>query len=122
MKASELRIGNLVGITYASGCNHLEAEFEIEEIREESVHFKGFAFGEFYKDLKPIPLTEEWLLRFGFKRYLNSATGSWVYMFNGRKFFYQSVSTGEIFSYDNDRIRYVHQVQNLVFALMGEDI
>ena len=71
MKKTDLRIGNLAGIKetalHADGCNHSEAVFEIEEIKKDVVQFKGYHANEYYKDLNPIPLTEQWLLDFGFE-------------------------------------------------------
>ena len=135
MDAKELRIGNYVGIEetalHANGCNYLEAIFEIEEIKKEVAQFKGFHAGEYYKDLKPIPLTEDWLYDFGFlldngfttykinifKGYLRVALdGSWgVYKDE------YSNRTGS--SYNNKiKIEYVHQLQNLYFTLTGEEL
>jgi len=133
MKAEELRIGNLVGIEntaiHANGCNHLEARFEIEEIRNESVHFKGFAYGEFLKDLKPIPLTEEWLIRFGFEKIDNpNNTPTWVWLKNGERWFIETCKNKDIFlkglGFGGNQVNtnYVHQVQNLYFAITGEEL
>ncbi len=116
MKPSELRIGNIVGIkstaVHAKGCNHLEEVFEIEEIRQESVHFVGFAFAEFYKDLNPIPLTEEWVVRFGFEKY------TWM---NG---YFKKTKFGHLMIqfYKEEIHLYVHQLQNLYFALTGQEL
>src|SRR5690554_2759189 len=72
MEAKNLRIGNLVGIgetaLHSDGCNHLEAIFEIEEIKKDVVRFKGYHAGEYYKDLKGIKLNEGMLSLYGFKR------------------------------------------------------
>jgi hypothetical protein len=77
-------------------------------------------------NLMPIPLTEEWLLKFGFKEsgrdiniihwyngviYLNSYeldfNGYWLRYYRGRI---------------HCKINYVHQLQNLYFALTGEEL
>ena len=64
MKANELRIGNFVateGIDFVE-VSKIDADFGIcYKIPQE--------FGQFYpyKEVEPIPLTEEWLMRFGFK-------------------------------------------------------
>lgn len=82
---------------------------------------------------KPIPLTEEWLLKFGFdnikgcnftsnKQYHNNRINEGAY-------FIQKV--GDAFSnwylYHKDKritsnIKYVHQLQNLYFCLCGEEL
>ena len=62
MKASELRIGNLVDLgnriakiseIYHKACTVLDLEETQDTIED-------------YERTKPIPLTEEWLLKFGF--------------------------------------------------------
>ena len=124
MEKTDLRIGNLVGIKetalHADGCNHSEAIFEIEEIKKDVVQFKGYHAGEYYKDLKPIPLTEQWLLDFGFVNDSN---------------LHYRWTMGDILIYDIDdncicisdtwefgMRKYVHQLQNLYFALTQEEL
>ena len=110
MKASELRCGNWV-------CIHsIELQMCIDD----------FNFREDF--FIPIPLTDEWLLKFGFKyvesydNYKVKAGDYW----NSVKFY-----EGE-WCYNNDdsdsgcyfltTIKYVHQLQNLYFALTGEEL
>lgn len=70
----------------------------------------------------PIPLTEEWLIRFGFEK--NSKNN---YYHDKLNYLYQS---GNVFLDDgNDsgwsvglKIEYVHQLQNLHFGLTGEEL
>ena len=105
---------------------NVAAKFEIEEIRNESVHFKGFAYGEFLNNLKPIPITEECLIKFGF--YETSRYGKYlefninqeqslrlpICKHSEKDFWY--VLRGSV------KIQYVHQLQNLYFALTGEEL
>lgn len=127
IQASELRIGNLVGIKesaiHANGCNHMEAIFEIEEIRNESVHFKGFAYGEFLKNLKPLPLTEESLLRIGF---VNTQIGLFemkvlnygkINIHITKKRLLVELGTTGSYLFGETKIQHLHQIQNLIFAL-----
>jgi len=84
---------------------------------------------EEYEDSNPIPLTEEWLLKFGwiwneecksYEKYPNGdarmhlqfrdISGSYT-MFN---YVLKALIT--------ERIYYVHQLQNLYFALTGEEL
>ena len=71
--------------------------------------------------IKPIPLTEEWLLKFGFKKELDS-----FYRLN-------KSSMIEICFFDDgilvtnqsvclSNIKYLNQLQNLYFALTGEEL
>ena len=111
MKASELRIGNIVkhGIIESIGSLLIQVS---DTIYESEV-------------IEPIPLTEEWLLKFN----LNKPTNHHPYHFkksmveflhseyqNELKCFYNNVP---MFSLP---CAYVHQLQNLYFALTGEEL
>lgn len=128
MEKTDLRIGNLVGIKetalHADGCNHSEAIFEIEEIKKDVVQFKGYHANEYYKDLNPILLTVQWLLDFGFKdkrdfyekgKLSISSANLKDYYPNGRVY-YNSWAIVE------SQPKYVHQLQNLYFALAQEEL
>ena len=129
MKKTDLRIGNLAGIKetalHADGCNHSEAVFEIEEIKKDVVQFKGYHANEYYKDLNPIPLTEQGLLDLGFeverecydkgRLSILLADNNNDYYKNGRVF-YKSWAIMEA------QPKYVHQLQNLYFALTQEEL
>lgn len=69
---------------------------------------------------KPIPLTEEWLLRFGFEKSYNwvdkSATIELAEKDNGY------VMLEDSCYYCSQTLLYVHQLQNLFFALKGEEL
>ena len=106
MKGNELRIGNWF-IQY-----------------DEPEEFDG----DFYhlSDIKFIPLTEEWLLKFGFIKKIDA------YFYND--YCIEDIHNGETwviseFDYIRDEftaigrgINYVHQLQNLYFALTGEEL
>lgn len=115
MKASELRIGNWVDLYH-------------EEYEYESFQF-DFNMGWNMDYINPIQLTEEWLLKFGFyaKHHHDN------FSFNGfeisssqrridtneRSVFYLMLTEDSKF---NIRIEHVHQLQNLYFALTGEEL
>jgi hypothetical protein len=111
MEASELRIGNVVSTLRAIG-NYWSWTF----ISHEDIY--SISCGN-ENNFKPTPLTEEWLLKFGFKK-----------DFNGYYFGLLSFSitrNNEFMICVNDRptetICYsVHQLQNLYFALTGEEL
>jgi len=118
MKASELRIGNWFKEDI------LEQTFA-QITAEQILDFYDDPLDDFYKST---PLTEEWLLKFGFKyqkTYNNYAVKAGDY-FNSVK------QDGEEWIYSNDEsnaccyelrsIKYVHQLQNLYFALTGEEL
>jgi hypothetical protein len=65
---------------------------------------------------RPIPLTEEWLLKFGFEITNN---------FQTKDRFQTHKQDGIIwfeYGYISIELKYVHQLQNLYFALTGEEL
>jgi hypothetical protein len=77
-------------------------------------------------DIEPIPLTEEWLLKLGFKR-IKKGIG-WDKLSDGKLILVEvPTNKGNIvaFNYDADKynyLKYVHQLQNLYFALTGVEL
>lgn len=120
MKANELRIGNLVLADL-----HEEKEILVESICSINNDVFNSTNGEIpFSSLKPIPLTEEWLLKFGFEkvRYekyshekLNKLRAYPHVMTNGFGIYLMG-------SYSFPHIKHVHQLQNLYFALTGEEV
>lgn len=115
----ELRIGNFVEVE----------NYKI--IQLENIHPKGTTKGnEIYLSsmLKPIELTEEWLLKFGFE------SNNVAYKIDNDRFVF------ELYFYDAWNLCYVekskfgngsvelsgywkiHELQNLFFALTGEEL
>jgi len=132
MEAKNLRIGNLVGIEetalHADGCNHLEAIFEIEELKKDVVQFKGYHAGEYYKDLKGIKLNEGMLSLYGFKR----SNEKLIYLpipqikseIHFEKHDYGNVITlqSNVGMFIPNDIEYFHELQNLFFAITGQEL
>jgi hypothetical protein len=110
MKATGLRIGN-----YYYGCSRKQLEIVTGQTiaQRES--------GEL-PCMKPIPLTEEWLLKFGFKKdtWTNNdlIIGHWWN--NG------SILITDDFKLDGQEdmkpLQYLHQLQNLFYCLCGEEL
>lgn len=119
MEAKELRIGNLV---------YYENDKVTEEISTTNLIFieywnlnKGKNKTEPENRYKPIPLTEEWLFKFGFE--LNNKGWSkdnidYFIEYNDNIFDVVAYS----FYYIIAQIKYVHQLQNLYFALTGKEL
>lgn len=110
MKANELRIGNY----YLS--------FGVDLKQVETLHKDKILI-----DFTPIPLTEEWLLKFGFELINESPINYKVYelkfiSFNVVKDFKQNLYEVEVYSVTYPIIKYVHQLQNLYFALTNEEL
>lgn len=110
MESKDLRIGNWVEI--------------IQPNKEVYTTIQPSCFSvEIKKFYKPIPITEEWLLKFGFK--YNNPTYEWYD--KSAVFFIQVNYLGFdlIAKFHNQVIReikYVHELQNLYFALTGKEL
>ena len=139
MKTTELRIGN--SIIYNGGLPEDVDEITIVEIAD-IVWLQQNNY-EFNKYHKPIPLTKEWLLKFGFWRW-RAGSRSWIinesvldkigttthrfYLATSSKKYavktgyYYEARTGYYPSTFLRYIKYVHQLQNLYFALTGEEL
>lgn len=129
IKASELRIGNLLNWD----CDNLCAgEGYVSEIYEHGFRFvsnKGcHPNGDEYKEIKPIPITAEWLEKFGFDKiteggdnfcdeYLKSPV---LIHCDGEDFWFGFDAGPKLRR--NFAITSLHQLQNLYFALTGEEL
>lgn len=150
MDAQELRIGNYVKID-----NELLPEVRkdicvvagIQQIRDNDFPLSGFVisvnrikswmtYNQFNEFINPIPLTEEWLLKFGFMH--DCATPDinfWIDMITHylelrdfRDEWYPTYC--QLPEMPNERtqrcgmnaIKYAHQLQNLYFALTGTEL
>jgi len=119
MKLSEIRIGNYV------------------KVSKTEIKFTAFDYSINEDLLSPIPLTEEWLLKFGFNSNSwgefdlngicldceNTDKYEWILYLEG-----ESVKPIESKNeyvcriYPPIELKYVHQLQNLYFALTGEEL
>lgn len=134
MRVNELRIGNWInayhGNVMVAGLNQNYPEIFT------TPNLIGVTHGAIYS---PIPLTEEWLIKFGFEQ---GALGSWkksitlfgnlrelsfggdyLYLREGKEVF----GSGEddlcvLWNKDVVKQFHVHQLQNLYFALTGEEL
>lgn len=110
MEATELRIGNYVD------WDHLDVPSEITLMDFAMIYDEDIVLDK----CQGIPLTEEWLLRFGFE--IMDIKGSKVIDVAG---WYSEWKDNEIdFAYAEEirKLKYVHQLQNLVHALTGEEL
>ena len=109
MKASELRIGNFVNLML----NH--EDFEM--IRVDVTDLINIPHGGVYE---PIPITEEWLKRFGFEK-LDDKRGLYVNNKINLFIYFDGVRVSVDFWIGNEK-RYVHELQNFVYCLSGEEL
>jgi hypothetical protein len=82
---------------------------------------------EYYlSDCEPIPLTEEWLKRFGFEKTIADDVNHHFDYYTDEK-----ISAGNLWEHDKGfchdydmggEIKHVHQLQNLYHALTGEEL
>lgn len=110
MEANQCRLNNIVN--YRGQITTLT--------KNEMVHF--YRFSEFYE---PIPLTEEILLKCGFEKYSegNFVLGNFIlsYLTTDENFEFEYKVSG-IDSWLLKDIKYLHQLQNLYFALTNEEL
>ena len=117
MNSKELRIGNLVQ------CKVTQHEAIIEMIDSQcSVCSLQDGLCDLHL-LEPIPLTKEWLLKLGFEYcQLKTSKRFWLPNFNIRIFNRNSKTKVSYRNITFEHILYVHQLQNLYFALKGEEL
>ena len=121
MKANELRIGNLINYEQTTHVissiseNHVISYWVMKK-REETWH-------DFLDDIKPIPLTEEWLEKSG---KFDWSDDYWILLIANLTEIELLYQGDEFKVYMNDLpiqyIKYVHQLQNLYFALTGTEL
>ena len=148
MKASELRIGNYV---YYEHTTHIVSGVHGNKvyswwvkdgepvIEYEAKDISGTQVENPYMDVvsqyKPIPLTEEWLLKFGFVN-IDKGNNDFITYTDSEHNYYLQIdvrkkdekylildnSFDDLRAFSMVDIQYVHQLQNLYFALYGIDI
>ena len=119
MKASELRIGNWVEM--------YKEESKPFKISAGNISVEYKANKQGYTRYKPIPLTEEWLIRFGFEDVqINKTQVKCLTEYQFSFFFIdghiQFVDSENALDFTETLCQYVHQLQNLFFALTGEEL
>jgi hypothetical protein len=131
MKPNELKIGNIF--------SYHGAECFILELRRNEAEFGyftdsiGFTRAYSSNDFPtPIPITKEYLIKFGFKQFeiTREVTAPEGWRFSqhlelqnvGGGFYRLYKPTAYASGSDNTHIRYVHELQNLVFTLAGLEL
>lgn len=111
MKANELRIGNLIWL-WNDDLMDNEA-VSVFEINEDELN--GFKYR--MRESEPIPLTEEWLVKFGFEKH-----GEYYILMNPVLLLKDNEGSFGVSFWQGNDMKYVHQLQNLYFALTGEEL
>lgn len=128
MEINELRIGNLL-----QRSNEI---IEVDAIFRSNYNCIRFSdrilLGNNHQNnFQPIILTEEWLLKFGFKKHQNSneywdfyqLKNGWHISLSKHNELSAGVEIGLCYWGDTFiKVAYVHQLQNLYYALTGEEL
>ena len=115
MKANELRIGNLFQYQTSKGYDYdvFTTKYIQDLIDDPQDDF-----------FEPIPLTEDWLVKMGFDK-KKIGRNQFNMLFNWTNNIDIIQYDDGSFYFDNSimvKIEYVHQLQNLYFALTGEEL
>ena len=133
IKANELRIGNYVYHKFDELEFNIVQGFDFENVYLQNITFDYVE----YQDIQPIPLTEEWLLNMGF-----ASLGYTCILTGFKETFPYSIKISDKESIDvefdfsiclvrneddfisigNILYNSVHKLQNLYFALTGEEL
>lgn len=132
MTANELRIGNYLYYHITDNLDKRKEWDEINAVDAEDILCISNGRAE---DLSPIPLTKEWLIRLGFVKhisddnYIENNIEDEIYVDSEEEDTYVSLNTkhfATMFSLSGygglKYIEYVHQLQNLYFALTGNEL
>jgi len=125
IKSNELRIGNLVFEGFdVYEVTSITRSGQLRLFSAKKNHSSGTS------KIKPIPLTEEWLVRFGFSEYDQMGDNYFFAFekddnfefnlclnFNDLQVSFYSLNWERAF-----KIKSVHSLQNLYFALTGEEL
>lgn len=117
MKVTELRVGNW----YMSVKFKAPVKCDLSDFYDLCAQADGaLDYPPIDRMFEPIPLTHEWLIKFGFKKTgMSYVTDIFVVL---------KWTDGNLMSPYQDRhgyrnqIQFVHQLQNLYFALTGEEL
>lgn len=141
MKASELRIGNLVFVDNERHHPELkDTPMIVQSISRSYRQKEGYVYycnldrlipdisdlieySQLIKFLQPIPITEEWVLKLGFNKIVDDMFGLHEYIYEYYSFNIKSgcLENG-VLNVNTIPLLYVHQLQNLYFALTGEEL
>lgn len=122
IEPKELRLGNYYKA--ANFTNHKKVvEAQVKTIAEELIYsdegYEGL-IGRKPEDIEPIPLTEEWLIKLGYKK---SDNDLFIHKESGIR---EVLIEGSSYYLDTDKdyrtIDHVHTLQNLIYYLDGKEL
>jgi len=128
LTSQELRIGNLLYY-------HLTEDVcEVNYIGEKSFDCKTELGSMAHGVYDPIPLTKEWLLKIGFDKekdhkWKDGSITPEIYVFKSYFIEFTNIYTVVVLARMNRSggefirsVKFVHEIQNLIFALTGEEL
>ena len=130
LSANELRIGNYIkggALHTGIGRDSNMIYYTVNQITDTCAFFKESQMGEYFKDIKPIPLTKEWFLKFGAEKdkygdlCIIDPTGinTAFYLVEG---FIQWTKDCVSPIANFEHVKYVHQFQNLYFIKTDKEL
>lgn len=140
VKPREIQTGNYFNVPNPAQCpfriDCIELLHPSDGFGKFGMYMKGFENAHpltwYLKDLEPIQITEEWLLKFGFKKggseykLFPSFGTQFIADFTGEELWFMAYTRTVHSDYKEvylaTPIKYVHQLQNLCFILTGEEL
>jgi hypothetical protein len=128
MKAKEFRLGNYVNYGFIGNEKYLAEIIGLSKFGIESKvidkYAPKFTTLQGHKNIKLIPLTEEWLLKFGFENNGNYWLKDYLRVWEWGICINITYHSQRLGSEDKScfEIKHVHQLQNLYFALTGKEL
>ena len=127
MDKRELRLGNWVqAVTHPvikklKDYKDSDYQFQVESIGKNTSRIGNSTFPNSIEigDISPIPLDEGWLNRFGFKYSYDNVVKSKKYTLDSINLYMDDEGNCRILI---SEFKYVHQLQNLFFALTGNEL
>jgi hypothetical protein len=119
IKANELRLGN-----YLELISNVNGESMIKQVDIDILRVMTHGMKPNY-EIKPIPLTEEWLLKLGYKFFDYKSHIKFAVIIDNIVSYDINFYKGEFIMPHKNKpinIKHVHQLQNLYFALTGEEL
>lgn len=138
LESKELRIGNYINAHGGNDVTFCKKGMPRFLARISSIYIIGFSYEAiekmpdyYHKDIEPISITEEWLLKFGFEKEYESKFRRVFVLLNKEMAFTfnfskvnneKSVFEIKGLNVDMYLVQFVHQVQNLFHSLTGEEL
>lgn len=132
IKPEELRLGNWVH--HKDQWSYRQSDQDFKEFDFQWDDRDWYAIGECtmnFEDVSPILLTEEWLLKVGFET--SGWLGRWQLQIENNGLIvcsddfnewwvYSGLGDSDSYGFQGAHLKYVHQLQNLYFALTNKEL